>query len=132
MLKLFFTVPFWFLAWGTLSVAASENIVGTYNGVITSGRETAGTTIFSLSNAREISGVYKFKYDGGIETGELTNCQLTNLNLYCIWHDRFGSGDFNVTFSDDFSSFDGKWYEAVGDFQKYGRTAGERWSGEKS
>ena len=132
MFKSLSFATFLLLACGTLLAAASEKVAGTYDGIIVSGLDNAAITIFSLTKTGEIRGVYEFKYGDAYEPGELTDCQLSGLNLHCVWHDRFGSGDFNVTFSDDFSSFDGKWYPAVGDFQKYGRTAGERWNGKKS
>ena len=132
MFKSFSIALIWLFACGILTASASEKIVGTYDGIIVSGLDNAGITIFSLSKTGEISGAYEFKDGDSFETGELTDCQLSGFNLRCIWHDKFGSGDFNVIFSDDFSSFDGKWFEAVGDFQKYGLTGGEKWSGEKS
>ncbi|MEP1444054.1 MAG: hypothetical protein ABJK39_13680 [Hyphomicrobiales bacterium] len=115
-----------------LTAAASDDIAGTYEGVIWSGIDTAGTTVFSVSNSGKISGVYEFDDDNGLETGELTACKLTGVNLYCIWNDKYGSGDFNVEFSADFSSFDGLWFDAVGDLQNRGNAGGHTWNGQKS
>lgn len=115
-----------------LAAAASDDITGTYEGVIWSGIDAPGTTVFSVSDSGKISGVYEFDGEIGLETGELTKCKLTGANLYCVWNDKYGAGDFNVKFSADFSSFDGKWFDAIGDFQKHGNADGHKWNGQKS
>jgi len=83
-----------------------------------------GTTTFKVSEGT-LSGGYELDDNGTKVTGTLSDFAATGKNkLKCRWKDMNGVGDFTMTFSDDLSSFTGKWdNDADG--------AGGPWNGKK-
>ncbi|MBL7220236.1 MAG: hypothetical protein ISS69_08985 [Phycisphaerae bacterium] len=96
-------------------------IGGAYKSEISS---FTGTTTFKVSEGK-LSGGYELTAGGEKVTGTLSNFAATGKNkLKCRWKDMNGVGDFTMTFSDDLSSFTGKWdNDADG--------AGGPWNGKK-
>ncbi len=49
---------------------------------------------------------------GEIVPGKLSKCRAIQIRVMsCIWNDKYGTGELEVTFSEDFSSFNGYWGE---------------------
>lgn len=109
---------------------ADERLAGAYEGIIFSGGEYPGMTVFEYDEEGRIRGKYVYRGHNGPDFGSLESCELKHLHLSCIWKDVFGSGDWIVRFSEDFSAFSGYWYGAVGDAGKSG-SQGYRWDGSK-
>lgn len=112
------------LASGCSSIS---KIHGSYDGNTVSSRRysPSETTFFPLPNG-EIAGTYWLK-DDKLEYGQLRSCTpIQNQTIICEWRDRFGSGKFQATFSDDYMQFNGFW----GDSEKV--YSGHRWDGKKS
>ena len=96
-------------------------IGGTYKSDISS---FTGTTTFKVSEGK-LSGGYELTAGGKKVPGTLSNFAATGKNaLKCRWKDQNGVGDFTMVFSDDLSSFKGKW---TNDKDK----AGGPWNGKK-
>ena len=90
-----------------------QQIPGRYNSQISTGRlSVQGTTEFFLSHTGALIGTYSIQQDGKIDLGVLHDCEATaSLKLRCIWSDRFGSGDLNLTFSRSANQFSGQGHE---------------------
>ena len=82
--------------------------VGSYPGQIWSGGVLIpAETEFLRNNDNSLIGSYSMQGQG---LGVLSQCQaIKKLVARCIWNDRYGSGDLEVTFSENFSSFKGFW-----------------------
>jgi hypothetical protein len=82
--------------------------VGNYPGKIWSGDGLIpGETEFLLNDDKSLIGSYSMQGQG---LGVLSQCRAVRMLVArCIWHDRYGSGDLEVTFSENFSSFKGFW-----------------------
>lgn len=97
----------------------ATKLVGTYESEIWSNGLSKGLTTFSIDSNKVISGVYTFQGDSDIEEKRsLGNClkkfnviTLQKNELTCIWRDGYGEGTLTVSFSNDFSSFEGAWGE---------------------
>ena len=96
-------------------------IGGTYKSDISA---FTGTTTFKVSDGK-LSGGYELTAGGEKVTGTLSDFAATGKNaLKCRWKDINGVGNFTMVFSDDLSSFKGKWdNDADG--------AGGAWNGKK-
>ena len=95
-------------------------LVGTYKGEIWSNSLKPGTTTFSVDSNNVVTGVYSFQDGSNTEKGTLDHCErksnwekLQKNKLSCVWHDKYGSGTLDITFSSDFSSFSGLWGKVV-------------------
>ena len=88
-----------------------QQVPGRYDSQISTGRlSVPGTTEFFLSHTGAIIGTYSIQQDDKTDLGVLHDCQATgSLKLRCIWSDRFGSGNLNLTFSRNANQFNGQW-----------------------
>ncbi len=101
-------------------------IGGTYKGKIFAGAKInyPGKTTFKTAGGA-LSGVYELIDGDEKVTGTLSDFKATTKNtLTCTWTDKNGSGGFTLTFSDDLSSFTGKWTNEEG-------KGGGAWNGKK-
>lgn len=49
---------------------------------------------------------------GEVLSGRLSRCQAVQVRVMrCVWNDKYGTGNLEVTFFEDFSSFNGYWGE---------------------
>jgi|ETNmetMinimDraft_30_1059905.scaffolds.fasta_scaffold127439_1 hypothetical protein len=86
-------------------------IVGTYKGTISNDPdEFPAKTTFKLDEG-ELSGTYELTVDGNSIDGDLQEFTVTGKrSLKCRWIDYTQRmGNLNMTFSPDFSSFEGNW-----------------------
>ena len=88
-----------------------SQVVGSYKGQISSGGNlVSATTEFILSDTGALIGSYGMSEASGLTLGTLTQCRALEMRLVrCIWHDRYGTGDLEISFSDTFNSFNGTW-----------------------
>ncbi|MEO0868103.1 MAG: hypothetical protein AAFY17_06565, partial [Cyanobacteria bacterium J06642_11] len=88
-----------------------DNIVGSYNSRIWNGVEpVAGKTEFLMTENSTLIGSYVMDDPSGLALGVLTECQPSEPRLLnCTWYDRYGTGDLDVRFSEDFVRFEGTW-----------------------
>jgi hypothetical protein len=105
--------------------SSSLKIAGTYKGAMFTGEtEFPGSTTFKAGGGK-LSGTYELTAGGEKVTGTLSDFSSTGKNKFkCRWKDPNGVGDFNLTFSDDLSSFKGTWDNDAND-------AGGAWNGKK-
>lgn len=82
--------------------------VGSYPGQIWSaGTLIPAETEFLLDHDNSLIASYRMQGQG---LGVLSQCRAVKMLVArCIWNDRYGSGDLEVTFSENFSSFKGYW-----------------------
>ena len=100
---------------------------GSYKGGIFSGKtEFPGTTRFQVDKKGSPSGTYELKEkDGTIVTGKLSDFRVVgDRKLACKWADKNGTGDFEMTFAEDFARFEGLWNDA-------GKEQKHAWNGKK-
>jgi len=106
----------------TISSSLGDSIEGTYNSEITGSSNTVypGVTKFSLDSNGKISGLYTFTDGGGESVGRLYNCteKMEPRQVICNWKDKLGSGNMDITFSEDYESFSGGWNDE-GSSQKH-------------
>ena len=132
MRSIFFLILIGFF---TFTVNASptleQKIVGTYKGEIWSTGKYFGTTIFTLEGKNTINGSYTFQGDSIEEKGKLSKCKnkfnwssFKNNRLVCTWEDSYGKGILDISFSNNYTSFDGEWW-LDGSSRKY------TWNGKK-
>lgn len=89
------------------------------------GRLMSGTTEFQEMSDGSLGGNYTMNELREVVPGTLSQCQAIQLLVMrCIWNDRYGTGNLEVTFSENFSSFVGYW----GDDRS---EPSFRWSGER-
>jgi hypothetical protein len=91
--------------------------------IFNGGSLASGETILSYSGTTPFGGSYGFS-DGGSKTlGTLSGCApAEEREVDCTWSDRYGSGQLQLRFSEDFTSFEGYW--------GYGKQTPQfRWSG---
>lgn len=88
-----------------------KEIVGRYQSQIESGGSVIpGTTEFILTDKNSLIGSYELKEESSSALGVLSQCQEEQIRtIRCLWNDKYGSGELEVTFSEDFSSFNGYW-----------------------
>ncbi len=85
-----------------------SQVRGSYSGKIWSGGALVPVeTEFIMNNDTSLIGSYSIKEQG---LGVLSRCQaVKTFVVRCFWDDRYGSGDYEVTFTKDFSGFKGYW-----------------------
>jgi hypothetical protein len=99
---------------GTLNAktpAWTEKAMGQYPSQIWSGGSlVSGTTELQQAQDGTLGGTYSLKEPTGVVPGKLSQCQAVKLRvLRCGWTDQYGSGTLEMTFSEDFSGFNGYW-----------------------
>jgi hypothetical protein len=84
---------------------------GTYQSQIwSSGSFMSGTTTFVSGRGGEISGRYTMKEQDSLVEGSLANCKtMQSRKMQCVWRDRYGTGNLEITFSPNFTNFEGYW-----------------------
>jgi hypothetical protein len=101
-------------------------IGGAYKGKVFAGAKInyPATTTFKTADGA-LSGAYELDDNGEKVTGTLSDFKPGAKNtLTCTWTDKNGSGGFTLTFSEDLSSFTGKWTNEEG-------KGGGAWNGKK-
>ena len=111
--------------------AIADDIQGVYKGIIFSGGDYPGTTIFTISDQGKIGATYVFDTENGLAPGELKDCWFEARMLRCIWVDEFGQGDFMALFEPDFRSFVGAWFDSVVKGIRPGLEGGFPWTGKR-
>jgi hypothetical protein len=88
-----------------------EKALGNYQSQIWSGGIVlSGTTEFKKNSDGSLGGRYTMNEEQGTVPGELSQCQAMQLRVMrCVWNDKYGTGNLEVTFSEDFASFKGYW-----------------------
>lgn len=97
-----------------LSAAAAQadpRLAGTYDGIIWSGEDGAGTTILTVAGDGSISGTYAYQDGAFAGTGTLSGCGYDRAILRCTWNDAYGSGALVVRFDPSLRQFRGSWYD---------------------
>jgi hypothetical protein len=75
-----------------------------------SGSFVSGTTTFVSGRGGEISGRYTMKEQESLVEGSLANCKtMQSRKMQCVWRDRYGTGNLEITFSPNFTNFEGYW-----------------------
>lgn len=76
------------------------------------GNLLSGTTEFREAGDGSLEGSYTMNERGKSVPGTLSQCQTKQiLVMRCRWNDKYGTGDLEITFSENFSSFNGYWGE---------------------
>lgn len=90
-----------------------KQAMGRYQSQIWSGGDLlTGTTEFRQARDGAIEGRYTMNEQGKLTPGTLSQCQTIEVRvLRCAWNDKYGTGSLEVTFSEDFSGFNGYWGE---------------------
>ncbi len=103
-----------------------EQALGRYQSQIWGGdRLLPGTTEFRKTGSSSIEGRYTMNEQGKSVPGSLAQCQAIQVRVMrCVWNDKYGTGNLEVTFSEDFSIFNGYWGEGSSE-------PGFRWSGSR-
>jgi len=88
-----------------------EQALGNYQSQIWSGGSlVSGTTEFEETNDGVLEGSYTMNEAGEVVPGTLSQCKAVQVRIVrCVWNDEYGTGNLEVAFSEDFSSFDGYW-----------------------
>lgn len=127
------TLPFFAIFLTFASSTEKQTIAGSYKGVIWSvDRDQPGSTVLKVSASGKVTGTYVYQDQGKLEKGTIENCKQDKRILFCIWHDKYGSGDWRVKFARDFKSFSGHWFDNKGGYRELGPSSGHRWDGIKS
>jgi hypothetical protein len=86
-------------------------IVGTYAGEVWSTHEMLPIeTTFKISGEGSLNGSYRIIGDNSMIEGTLHQFKTEGpTHLKCIWQDPYGKGSLALTFSKDYSRFDGLW-----------------------
>ncbi len=90
-----------------------EQALGNYQSQILSGSSlVSGTTEFRKTREGSLEGSYTMDEQGKVVLGTLSQCQAIQVRVMrCVWNDKYGTGNLEVTFSENFSSFNGYWGE---------------------
>jgi hypothetical protein len=88
-----------------------EQALGSYQSqILNAGILASGKTEFRKNSNGSLVGIYTMNEEGGIVQGKLSKCRAIKIQVMrCIWNDKYGTGELEVTFSEDFSSFNGYW-----------------------
>jgi hypothetical protein len=88
-----------------------EKALGNYQSQIWSGGSLlSGITEFKKNSDGSLDGRYTMNEEQGTVPGGLSQCQAQQLRvLRCVWNDKYGTGNLEFTFSEDFASFNGYW-----------------------
>lgn len=103
-----------------------DQALGNYQSrILSAGSLVSGTTEFRKTREDSLEGSYKMDEQGKVVFGTLSQCQVMQvLVMRCVWNDKYGTGNLEVTFSENFSSFNGYWGE-IGSEPVF------RWSGSR-
>jgi hypothetical protein len=87
--------------------------VGSYQSKIwSSGNLISGKTEFRKTNDSSLEGSYMMNEKEESVSGKLSQCQAIQLRVMrCAWNDKYGTGSLEITFSENFSTFNGYWGE---------------------
>jgi hypothetical protein len=90
---------------------STAKIFGSYQSQIWSGGSfNSGTTEFVTARDGSVSGRYTMNEPTGAATGTLSQCKpMKSRVMQCVWIDRYGTGNLEMTFSENFTSFVGYW-----------------------
>jgi hypothetical protein len=90
---------------------SQPKIFGSYQSQIWSGGSfVSGTTEFVTARDGSVSGRYTLNEATGAVAGTLSQCKpLTSRAMQCVWSDRYGTGNLEMTFSENFTNFVGYW-----------------------
>lgn len=92
-----------------------DKVLGSYQSKIENGDVMAsGVTQFNRNKDSSIGGNYSMNENDEIVRGTLSQCQAVKGKtrvMNCKWNDRYGNGNLQITFSQNFSSFKGYWGE---------------------
>lgn len=93
------------------SEAWMNQVLGSYQSQIMGADELLdGVTKFRQTDDGTLAGYYTMNEQGVIVPGALSQCQAVQTRVMrCIWNDKYGTGDLEVSFSEDFSKFEGRW-----------------------
>ena len=88
-----------------------EQSIGNYRSQIWNADNlVSGTTEFRKTGDGSLVGSYTINEQGGVVLGTLSQCQAMQVRVMrCLWNDKYGTGNLEVTFSENFSSFNGYW-----------------------
>ncbi|MCU0828134.1 MAG: hypothetical protein MUE52_12175 [Tabrizicola sp.] len=100
-----------FLSATATATVADPRLAGTYDGIIWSGFEGAGTTVLTVARDGTISGTYRYQDGSASGKGTLTDCTYSMAILRCTWNDAYGSGALVVRFDPPLKGFQGSWYD---------------------
>jgi hypothetical protein len=90
-----------------------DQALGNYQSrILSAGSLVSGTTEFRKTREDSLEGSYTMDEQGKV------------LVMRCVWNDKYGTGNLEVTFSENFSSFNGYWGE-IGSEPVF------RWSGSR-
>jgi len=103
-----------------------DQALGNYQSrILSAGSLVSGTTEFRKTRDDSLEGSYTMDEQGKVVFGTLSQCQVMQvLVMRCVWNDKYGTGNLEVTFSENFSSFNGYWGE-IGSEPVF------RWSGSR-
>ncbi|WP_286396036.1 hypothetical protein [Pseudanabaena mucicola] len=103
-----------------------DQALGNYQSrILSAGSLVSGTTEFRKTREDSLEGSYAMDEQGKVVFGTLSQCQVMQvLVMRCVWNDKYGTGNLEVTFSENFSSFNGYWGE-IGSEPVF------RWSGSR-
>jgi hypothetical protein len=89
----------------------ATKIFGSYQSQIWSGGSfISGTTEFVTARDGSIGGKYTMNEPTGANSGTLSQCKsLRSRVMRCVWIDRYGTGNLEMTFSENFTNFVGYW-----------------------
>lgn len=90
-----------------------DQALGNYQSrILSAGGLVSGTTEFRKTREDSLEGSYSMDEQGKVVFGTLSQCQVMQVRVMrCIWNDKYGTGNLEVTFSENFSSFNGYWGE---------------------
>ena len=90
-----------------------EQALGNYQSrILSAGILVSGTTEFRKTREGSLEGSYTMNEEGEVVSGKLSQCQAIQVRVMrCIWNDKYGTGNFEGTFSENFSIFNGYWGE---------------------
>jgi hypothetical protein len=90
-----------------------EQALGNYQSrILSGGILVSGTTEFRKTRTGSLEGSYTMDEQGEVVPGTLSQCQAMQVRMMrCVWNDKYGTGNLEVTFSENFSSFNGYWGE---------------------
>ncbi|MEC4803320.1 MAG: hypothetical protein SAJ12_01340 [Jaaginema sp. PMC 1079.18] len=88
-----------------------DGALGRYSSqIFNAGMLSSGTTEFQESWDGSLGGNYTMREGGQIVSGTLSECVATKVQVMrCLWKDRYGEGYLEVTFTEDFTNFNGYW-----------------------
>ena len=126
-------VTFFFLA-GVYNLNASaqssrdwvDQALGNYQSrILSAGNLVSGRTEFRKTREGFLEGSYTMDEQREVVPGTLSQCKAMQVRVMrCVWNDKYGTGNLEVTFSENFSGFNGYWGE--GSLEPVFRWSGSR------